>query len=85
MQKHIKNFLNEISSTKNLDFKTIKAYRSDLLGFYNFILQNNINKIDSKHIIMYVTHLKENQKLKESSMRRKIISFKLFFDYLYNY
>ena len=83
MQKHIKNFLNEISSTKNLDFKTIKAYRSDLLGFYNFILQNNINKIDSKHIIMYVTHLKENQKLKESSMRRKIISFKLFFDYLY--
>lgn len=83
MQKHIKNFLNEISSTKNLDFKTIKAYRSDLLGLYNFILQNNINKIDSNHIIMYVTHLKDKQKLKESSLRRKIISFKLFFDYLY--
>lgn len=83
MKKHIKNFLIELSGTKNLDSKTLKAYNSDLFGLYTFILQNNINKIDSKLLIMYVTYLKDKQKLKESSLRRKIISFKLFFNYLY--
>ncbi len=83
MQKHIKNFLIELSGTKNLDSKTLKAYKSDLFGLYNFIQQNNITKIGSKHLIMYITHLKDKQKLKEASLRRKIISFKLFFNYLY--
>lgn len=83
MQKYIKNFLIELSGTKNLDSKTLKAYKSDLFGLYKFIQQNNITKIDSKHLISYVTYLKDKQKLKESSLRRKIISFKLFFNYLY--
>ncbi len=82
MQKHLKNFLIELSCTKNLDSKTLKAYKSDLFGLYKFLLQNNVTKINSKHLIMYVTYLKDNQKLKESSLRRKIISFKLFFNYL---
>lgn len=83
MLKHINYFLNEISNTKNLDFKTIKAYKSDLLGLNNFLLQNNINKLESKHIVIYITYLKDKKKLKESSLRRKLISFKLFFHYLY--
>lgn len=82
MQKHIENFLIELSGTKNLDSKTLKAYKSDLFGLYKFLSQNNVTKINSKHLIMYVTHLKDNRKLKESSLRRKIISFKLFFNYL---
>ena len=84
MQKHIKNFLIELSNTKNLDSKTLKAYKSDLLGLDSFIKQNNINKIDSEHIIMYVTYLKNVKRLKETSLRRKIISFKLFFNYLHS-
>lgn len=83
MQKHIKNFLIELSATKNLDSKTLKAYKSDLFGLYRFIQQNNITKINSKHLMLYVTYLKDKKKLKESSLQRKIISFKLFFNYLY--
>lgn len=81
--KYINNFLTEISSTKNLSQKTLKAYKSDLINLNNYMITNKINKIESKHLIMYITYLKDNMCLKESTLRRKIISFKLFFEFLY--
>ncbi len=83
-EKHINEFLRYISIIKSLDSKTIKAYKSDIFGMYNYFKQNNIQKIESKHLLNYILFLKDQKGSKESTLKRKLISFKLFFDYLYN-
>lgn len=83
-EKHINEFLRYISIIKSLDSKTIKAYKSDIFGMYNYFKQNNIQKIESKHLLNYILFLKDHKGSKESTLKRKLISFKLFFDYLCN-
>lgn len=81
--KQLNIFLMEISSTKNLTLKTLKAYEYDLKNFIQYINSMNIIKIETKHIISYIGDLKDKRGLKESSIKRKIITLKLFFDYLF--
>ncbi len=83
MKNYLQNFLIELSGSKNLDTKTLKAYKSDLLGLYYFLSENNISKIEAKHLLLYVIYMRDIKKLKESTLRRKVISLKLFFEYLY--
>ena len=68
----------EISRTKNLTLKTLKAYEYDLKDFIQYINSMNIIKIETKHIISYIGELKDNRGFKESSIKRKIITLKLF-------
>ena len=75
----IPTFLNTIQSTKNLSNKTITAYNSDLQDFFKFI-QNNELKKDA--ILLYIQHLTGDRKLKDSSINRKLIVLKMFFNYL---
>lgn len=82
--KYIYNFLSDLSNTKNLDLKTLNAYKSDLIGLYDFFDKNNINKIEENALIMYFKYIKDVIKLKESSIIRKLISLKLYFEYLHN-
>lgn len=82
--KYIYNFLSDLSNTKNLDLKTLNAYKSDLIGLYVFFDKNNINKIEENALIMYFKYIKDVIKLKESSIIRKLISLKLYFEYLHN-
>lgn len=81
--KQLNIFLMEISSTKNLTLKTLKAYEYDLKDFIQYINSMNIIKIETKHIISYIGELKDNRGLKESSIKRKIITLKLFLNYLF--
>ena len=73
-------FLNTIQSTKNLSDKTITAYNSDLQDFLRFI-KNKELKEDT--ILLYVQHLTNDRKLKDSSINRKLIVLKMFFKYLF--
>lgn len=75
-------FLEEIHTTKNLSEKTIIAYRSDLIDFYTF-LKNK--PIDDSTILFYVKHLSQERQLKDSTIKRKLIVLKLFFEYLYQH
>ena len=77
----IKEFLNVIQSTKNLSDKTIVAYRSDLSDFSNFVRDE---VYDETTILRYVNHLLHERKLKDSTIKRKLIVLKMFFEYLYN-
>lgn len=80
LKKYIIYYLDYIKSTKNLSTLTIKSYEYDLNIFFKYINENNIKKITKETIVKYVTTLKSHYK--NSSIVRKVIVLKNFFNYL---
>ena len=80
----LNSFITEIKNTKNLDYKTLKAYFSDLTNFIDFINNQESKIINSENIINYIDSLKIIKNLKDSSIKRKIISLKIFTQYLFD-
>lgn len=76
----IEEFLGVIKSTKNLSDKTITAYRSDLVDFANI---SNIEEMDDNTILCYVQKLSQVRGLKDSTINRKLIVLKMFFEYAF--
>lgn len=74
----VKNFLEYLKSTKNLSTKTLQAYKIDLNSF----LQKE-KDVFNPNIRSYVAYL-QSIGLKDSSVKRKIVSLRIFYDYLYN-
>lgn len=74
----IKNFIEYLKSTKNLSPKTLEAYSIDLKTFLQ--VEKNLLEPD---IRAYVLHL-QSLGLKDSSVKRKIVTLRIFYDYLYN-
>lgn len=62
---------------KELDRKTIKAYRIDLRQFFTFVCCNNPDK---EKIEEYITLL--HRQYKQKTIKRKIASLKAFYNYL---
>lgn len=71
------NFINNLQATKNLSDKTLTAYKSDLRQFFAF--EHDILHPD---ICSFIAFLSSKSKLKDSSIRRKIITLKCFYSYL---
>ncbi|MCH5180288.1 MAG: tyrosine-type recombinase/integrase [Erysipelotrichales bacterium] len=80
---NIETFLTEIKNTKNLSQKSLLAYNYDLTNFKQYLIDCRITKIKSNNIVEYINYLKDVKHLKETSIRRKIISLKLYFNFLY--
>lgn len=82
--KNIKSLSDEFlvmaQSTKNLSPKTVLAYRSDLKGFCEYLKQRDL---DDSTVLEYVQHMTCQCKLKDSTVNRKLIVLKMFFEYLY--
>jgi len=74
---YLSDFINYLQATKNLSDKTLKAYSSDLKQFFDF--EKNILHPD---ICAFISFLNINLKLKDTSIRRKIITLKNFYNYL---
>lgn len=72
-------FLGVIQSTKNLAGRTILAYQSDLNDFVRFTEHTTL---DDETIIRYVQHLLKDRRLQDSTVNRKLIVLKMFFEYL---
>lgn len=85
LEKHLNSFNVKIKNTKNLSSKSIKAYYSDILNFVKFTNEQSNKIINSENIIKYIDTLRTIKKLKDSNIKRKIISFKIFPQYLYDY
>lgn len=77
----IPEFLALSQSTKNLSPKTITAYESDLRDFSNYI---NCDELNEEQILSYINELSQIRKLKDTTINRKIIVLKMFFDYLHS-
>ena len=74
---YLSNFINYLQATKNLSEKTLKAYSSDLKQFFEY--ENNVLQ---PNICAFISHLNVKLKLKDTSIRRKIITLKNFYNYL---
>lgn len=74
---YLSKFINCLQATKNLSDKTLKAYSSDLKQFFEY--EANILKPD---VCAFISYLNIELKLKDTSIRRKIITLKNFYDYL---
>lgn len=77
----VEEFLSVIKSTKNLSDKTILAYRSDLMDF----VRTRPNPLDENTILNYVQELSQIRQLKDSTITRKLVVLKLFFEYAYSH
>lgn len=78
----IKNFIDKTQSTRNLSIKTIKAYDADVTAFCQFLETKPVVKADINDICVFITALKRKGQ-KDTTIKRKIISLKLLFDYMY--
>lgn len=76
------DFLMIAKSTKNLSDKTITAYRSDISDFERFLQGATIGETS---VLAYVQHLSTERNLKDSTICRKLVSLKVFFEYLYEH
>lgn len=77
----VEEFLCVIKSTKNLSDKTILAYRSDLMDF----ARTRPNPLDENTILNYVQELSQIRQLKDSTITRKLVVLKMFFEYAYSH
>ncbi|MDE6356285.1 MAG: tyrosine-type recombinase/integrase [Clostridia bacterium] len=74
---YLSKFINYLQATKNLSDKTLMAYSSDLNQFFEY--EQNILHPD---ICTFISYLSTKLKLKDTSIRRKIITLKNFYNYL---
>lgn len=85
MKVHIFEFLAHCKFEKNLNAKTLKAYKIDLKQFHDFLqyqLDKNpsISEITKEEIKAYIAHLVKKYEIK--SVKRKLASAKAFFSHL---
>lgn len=73
----IETYIQYLKTTKNLSEKTLNAYKIDIKQF----MLNCPNYI-SPDICAYVDYLSTKLKLKDTSIKRKIISLHAFYEYL---
>lgn len=80
--KYIRNFQQEITTIRNLDRKTLNAYKCDLMSFQKYFKEKKVRDIETEDFISYFAYLKDDRNLKSSTIKRKIITLKQFFQYL---
>ncbi len=76
---YINQLITQLKITKNLQEQTLKAYSSDITNFLNYINKEKVEQID---ILNYINYLFDEKKLKDRSIKRKIISLKIYFNFL---
>ncbi len=76
-------FISVMKSTKNLSPKTITAYNSDLSDFRFYVMDKPL--LNESIILDYVQHLTQERHLQGSTINRKLIVLKMFFEYLYSH
>ncbi|TFI75671.1 hypothetical protein CKN81_02250 [Carnobacterium divergens] len=79
MEKIIQQFLQEKESLNNLSEKSIYAYRCDLSGLHLFCKERKVDWTSGT--IDYLAYLQKEQKLKPRTLRRKLTTYKMFFNY----
>ena len=80
LEQKLSGFFDLLKSTKNLSEKSLVAYKSDLLDFIKYCKSKEIT---DELLLSYVKLLSTERNLKNSTINRKLVSLKLFFDYLY--
>ena len=81
MQNNVGSYLIYCEKMKNLDPKTLKAYRIDLRQFFGFLDSGDL-QFGKESICLYIEQL--HDKFKPKTVKRKIASIKAFSSYCEN-
>lgn len=76
-REQMKRYLEYCQFRKELDWNTLKAYRTDLKQFVEYVGEEIPSK---ERIEEYITHL--HKKYKQKTVKRKIASLKAYYSYL---
>ena len=76
---YVQKYLDYCKKQKDLDAKTVKAYRIDLRQFVAKLEQTE-EEISKESVLAYISYL--NEQFKPRSVKRKIASLKAFCGYL---
>lgn len=79
LEEMLQNYLEYCQYQKNLNEKTLKAYRIDLKQFSGFMLTTD-GQLSRTNLNIYISYL--HRLYKPKSAKRKIASLKAFFSYL---
>lgn len=77
---YVEECLSVMKSTKNISEYSSLAYGSDLNDFIKFCGGG----IDNDILVKYVSHLSQDRHLCDTTISRKLITLKMFFEYLYS-
>lgn len=78
------HFSQHYRSVVNLSIHTYRAYQIDLADFQQFAgLQTPLAELEKNHLRQFIRHLREERKLKETTIKRRIACLKLFFRWLH--
>ncbi len=83
MKNEVNDFILEMKGVKNLSNKTCLAYNYDINMFIAFV-GNKYKHIKEQDFLDYITYLNLTLKLKDCSIKRKIVSIKQFYAFLYS-
>lgn len=73
-------FLNHCRSAISLSQHTLRAYGSDLKDIEKYLgFQKRLAVVEKEDLRLYIRHLREQRKFKESSIKRRIACMKLLF------
>lgn len=76
-------FFQHYRSVVNLSTHTYRAYRIDLTDFQQFAGKDTLMAdIEKNHLRQFIKHLREERKLKETTIKRRIACLKLFFRWM---
>ena len=78
MLQTLSTYLEYLELEKGLSINSVDAYRRDLLGFMEFVNNNEFSNITRKDISSYIRKLKE-ERFAQTSIIRKIASLRGFF------
>lgn len=77
IQSNLTPYLEFCKYRKELDYNTLKAYKTDLRQYFTY---TNTNTPQKQQIEEYITHL--HKQYKPKTVKRKIASVKAFYNYL---
>ena len=84
-EEHIQDFCSHLKLERGLSENTIKSYRSDIEGFYKYLIENNPIStpadVCAKDIENYLKQSVDNG-IKKRSQARKISSLKSFYKFI---
>lgn len=78
----VETFLNAIVVDRNLSERTLEAYKSDLKIFSQIFKQREIEEITTENVREFIELLEKNHHYKDSTIKRKIATLKVFFNFV---
>lgn len=83
MESAIESYLKYLKNVKHYSANTIASYRFDLLGLFNYLIENELDykSLIDKDIQGYINSLKRKN-YSINSLNRKIVSIRNFYKYL---